>query len=157
MWDDEDNNPYGSFARHDSNASDAPGLASPTARKTLEKHSEHVAGPRTDFAQVPYRPATPPSEASSPAQESPEYVSHRDMSDVDYNDDQEEEEEEEEETVTQKKGGYDARVEQWLHEHPDQVILITNAGKEGVNYIQYTISCGVCMPEDEVGLPLIGF
>jgi hypothetical protein len=33
MWDDEDNNPYGSFARHDSNSSDVPGLASPTARK----------------------------------------------------------------------------------------------------------------------------
>jgi hypothetical protein len=77
-------------------------------------------------------------------------VSHRDMSDVDYNDDHEEEEEEE--TVTQKKGGYDARVEQWLHEHPDQVILITNAGKEGVNYIQYTISCGVCMAEVRGGL-----
>jgi hypothetical protein len=44
---------------------------------------------------------------------------------------------------TQKKGGYDARVEQWLHEHPDQIILITNAGKDGVNYIQYTINCGV--------------
>lgn len=33
MWDDEDNNPYGSFARHDSNSSDVPGLASPGARK----------------------------------------------------------------------------------------------------------------------------
>ena len=33
MWDDEDNNPYGSFARHDSNTSDTPGLASPAARK----------------------------------------------------------------------------------------------------------------------------
>jgi hypothetical protein len=61
------------------------------------------------------------------------------MSDVDYND----EHEEEEPVKTQKKGGYDARVEQWLHEHPDQIILITNAGKEGVNYIQYTINCGV--------------
>jgi hypothetical protein len=66
------------------------------------------------------------------------------MSDVDYNDDQEEEEVR---ATTQKKGGYDARVEQWLHEHPDQIILITNAGKEGVNYIQYTINCGVCIKE----------
>jgi hypothetical protein len=32
MWDDEDNNPYGSFARHDS-SNDPSGLASPTARK----------------------------------------------------------------------------------------------------------------------------
>ena len=31
MWDDEDNNPYGSFARHDSNSSDVGGLASPGA------------------------------------------------------------------------------------------------------------------------------
>jgi hypothetical protein len=69
------------------------------------------------------------------------------MSDVDYNDEQEEEEP----VKAQKKGGYDARVEQWLHEHPDQVILITNAGKEGVNYIQYTINCGVRMA-DEGGL-----
>ncbi|CAO2651580.1 Nn.00g041500.m01.CDS01 [Neocucurbitaria sp. VM-36] len=117
MWDDEDNNPYGSFARHDSNTSDAPGLASPAA--------------------LPYRPATPPSEASSPAQESPEYVSQRDMSDVDYN-----EEQEGEEAKPPKKGGYDARVEQWLYEHPDQLVLITSAGKDGVNYIQYTINCG---------------
>jgi hypothetical protein len=43
MWDDEDNNPYGSFARHDSNASDAPGLASPTARKTLKHYPKSVA------------------------------------------------------------------------------------------------------------------
>ena len=43
-----------------------------------------------------------------------------------------------------KKGGYDARVEQWLYENPEHIILITNAGKDGVNYIQYTINCGVC-------------
>jgi hypothetical protein len=64
------------------------------------------------------------------------------MSDVDYNDDRDEEEVR---ATTQKRGGYDARVEQWLHEHPDQIILITNAGKDGVNYIQYTINCGVCI------------
>jgi hypothetical protein len=61
------------------------------------------------------------------------------MSDVDYNDN---DDQEEEQPKHQKKGGYDARVEQWLHEHPDQLILITSAGKEGVNYIQYTINCG---------------
>ncbi|KAF1831463.1 hypothetical protein BDW02DRAFT_505241 [Decorospora gaudefroyi] len=119
MWDDEDNNPYGSFARHDSNTSGGPGLASPDA--------------------IPYRPATPPSETwSSPAQESPEYVSQRDLSDVDYN----EEPDEGADAKAPKKGGYDARVEQWLYEHPDQLILITSAGKDGVNYIQYTINCG---------------
>lgn len=119
MWDDEDNNPYGSFARHDSTSSDAPGLASPTT--------------------VPYRPATPPSEPSSPAQSPPQFVSQRDMSDVDYN---EENENEDDAPKPQKKSGYDARVEQWLYEAPDQIILVTSAGKDGVNYIQYTINCG---------------
>ncbi|KAA8617880.1 Phoxy PX domain protein [Pyrenophora tritici-repentis] len=113
MWDDEDNNPYGSFARHDS--TDIPGIASPAA--------------------LPYRPATPPSEAASSPAESPEYVSQRDMSDVDYNEDRGD-------SKAPKKGGYDARVEQWLYEHPDQLVLITSAGKDGVNYIQYTINCG---------------
>ncbi|KAF2126245.1 sorting nexin-like protein-41 [Dothidotthia symphoricarpi CBS 119687] len=117
MWDDEDNNPYGSFARHDSNSSDVPGLASPAA--------------------LPYRPATPPSETSSNTQESPEYISQRDMSDVDYDEDHEREE-----PVAKKRDEYHARVEQWLYENPDQLILITDAGKEGANYIQYTISCG---------------
>ncbi|PSN74124.1 hypothetical protein BS50DRAFT_8480 [Corynespora cassiicola Philippines] len=120
MWDDEDNNPYGSFARHDSNSSDVPGLTSPGA--------------------LPYRPATPPSEASSPALDSPEYISQRDMSDVDYNEDPEQAE-----RVAPKKGGYDSRVEQWLYENPGSPILITYAGKNlegGGGYIAYTINTG---------------
>ena len=60
------------------------------------------------------------------------------MSDVDY-----EEHDENADPQEPKKGGYDARVEQWLYEHPDQLVLITSAGKDGVNYIQYTINCGV--------------
>ncbi|KAF2003119.1 hypothetical protein P154DRAFT_487503 [Amniculicola lignicola CBS 123094] len=121
MWDDEDNNPYGSFARHDSNASDVPGVGSPGA--------------------LPYRPVTPPSvESSSPANESPEYISQRDMSDVDYN-----EEAQDAEQVAPKKGGYDSRVEQWLYENPGSTILITYAGKNlegGGGYIAYTINTG---------------
>jgi hypothetical protein len=46
MWDDEDNNPYGSFARHDSNASDGPGLASPAARKTSTTYISLSKGSR---------------------------------------------------------------------------------------------------------------
>ncbi|KAF2201141.1 putative autophagy protein Atg20 [Delitschia confertaspora ATCC 74209] len=119
MWDDEDNNPYGSFARHDSNSSDPAGLGSPGA--------------------LPYRPATPPSPGSpSAADESPAYITHRDMSDVDYNDD--------DDTpngprVTPKKGGYHSRVEQWLYESTDP-ITITYAGKNlesGGSFIAYTI------------------
>lgn len=60
------------------------------------------------------------------------------MSDVDYDDDQQSGE-----PVAPKKGGYDARVEQWLYENPGQLILITEAGKDNVNFIQYTINCGV--------------
>ncbi|KAF2677885.1 sorting nexin-like protein-41 [Lentithecium fluviatile CBS 122367] len=121
MWDDEDNNPYGSFARHDSNASEVPGLTSPGA--------------------LPYRPATPPSEASDPARDSPDYNAQRDMSDVDYN----EEEASGEERIVPKKGGYDSRVEQWLYENPGSQILITYAGKNlegGGGYIAYTINTG---------------
>ncbi|KAF2270319.1 hypothetical protein CC78DRAFT_528794 [Lojkania enalia] len=121
MWDDEDNNPYGSFARHDSNSSDVPGLGSPAA--------------------LPYRPATPPSDTSSPAHGSPEYISQRDMSDVDYNEDSQSVTEQ----VVPKKGGYDSRVEQWLYENPGSPILITYAGKNlegGGSYIAYTINTG---------------
>ncbi|KAF2785858.1 hypothetical protein K505DRAFT_330746 [Melanomma pulvis-pyrius CBS 109.77] len=121
MWDDEDNNPYGSFARHDSNADHVPGLTSPGA--------------------LPYRPVTPPSVASSsPTHESPEYISQRDMSDVDYNEDAQSAEH-----VAPKKGGYDSRVEQWLYENPESSILITYAGKNlegGGGYIAYTINTG---------------
>ncbi|KAK7181654.1 sorting nexin-41 [Paraphaeosphaeria sporulosa] len=126
MWDDEDNNPYGSFARHDSNSNEVPGLASPGA--------------------LPYRPATPPSEASSPAQESPEYIPGRDLTDINY-DDRENDDEEEAggERIAPKRGGYDSRAEQWLYENPDSPILITYAGKNvegGGNWITYTIATG---------------
>jgi hypothetical protein len=61
------------------------------------------------------------------------------MSDVDY-----EEHDEATDPRAPRKGRYDARVEEWLYEHPDQLVLITSAGKgDGVNYIQYTINCGV--------------
>lgn len=63
------------------------------------------------------------------------------MSDVDYNEDRGDAD-----PKAPKKGGYDARVEQWLYEHADQLVLITSAGKDGVNYIQYTINCGVRGP-----------
>lgn len=47
MWDDEDNNPYGSFARHDSNTSDVTGLASPAACKASKSNMT------LDFGQIP--------------------------------------------------------------------------------------------------------
>jgi len=130
MWDDEDNNPYGSFARHDSTTSDGPGLVSPAA--------------------LPYRPATPPSDASSPIHESPAYISKRDLNHAGYGEEYGGHEDHEAggvieagaDTAPPRRGGYDARVEQWLHQYPHQLVLITSAGKDGVNYIQYTINCG---------------
>ncbi|KAF2497557.1 hypothetical protein BU16DRAFT_525204 [Lophium mytilinum] len=121
MWDDEDNNPYGSFVRHDSDASHAPALGSP--------------------GSLPYRPATPPSDVSSPRNDSPEFVHQpRDMSEVDYDED-----DGEGTKIEPKKGGYDSRVEMVLYENPDLPILITYAGKNlegGGGYIAYTIRTG---------------
>ncbi|KAF1964181.1 hypothetical protein BU23DRAFT_562153 [Bimuria novae-zelandiae CBS 107.79] len=124
MWDDEDNNPYGSFARHDSNSNQVPGLPSPEA--------------------LPYRPTTPPSETSSPAHESPAYPGRGDMGTIDFQDD-ENEASEGEERVSPRKDGYDSRAEQFLYENPDSPILITFAGKNaegGGNWISYTIVTG---------------
>jgi hypothetical protein len=128
MWDDEDNNPYGSFARHDSNDTDhVPGLPSPAV----------------------YRPATPPSDTSSPAhEESPDQLSQHGMTHIHYDDDEDEDDGDDgdqEERVAPKKGGYDSRVEQWLYENPASHILITYAGKNlegGGGYIAYTINTG---------------
>ena len=93
---------------------------------------------------MPYRPATPPSEASSPARDSPDYNAQRDMSDVDYSEDQQGEDE----PAAPRKGRYENRIEEWLYENPDSPILITYAGKNlegGGSYIAYTIITGVCM------------
>ncbi|KAF2634737.1 hypothetical protein P280DRAFT_502253 [Massarina eburnea CBS 473.64] len=120
MWDDEDNNPYGSFARHDSNSDHVPGLSSP--------------------GSLPYRPGTPPSEPDSPAFDSLEYTPQRDMSDVDYN-----EEPPSEDYMAPKKGRYESRVEEWLYEQAGSSILITYAGKNlegGGGFIAYTINSG---------------
>ncbi|KAF1961688.1 hypothetical protein CC80DRAFT_488129 [Byssothecium circinans] len=120
MWDDEDNNPYGSFARQDSNSDHVPGLSSP--------------------GSLSYRPGTPPSEPDSPALDSSEYNPQQHMSDVDYN-----EEYRSTERATPKKGPYESRVEEWLYEQPGSSILITYAGKNlegGGGYIAYTINSG---------------
>ncbi|CAI6334385.1 unnamed protein product [Periconia digitata] len=136
MWDDEDNNPYGSFARHDSNSSHVPGLSSPSS--------------------LPYRPATPPSDPDSPAFDATDYNPQRAMSDVDYDDDEDDggfsgaDQQGSGATVgpahpPHRKGRYDSRVEEWLYENPDSSILITYAGKNlegGGGYIAYTISTG---------------
>ncbi|KAK4502741.1 hypothetical protein PRZ48_006167 [Zasmidium cellare] len=117
MWDDEDNNPYGSFHRRDSETSD---IASPTERFN--------------------RPSTPPSGHSSP-EHTPHFISRpSDLSDEELDDEQPKGPK-----VQPKEGGYDSRIEQILYEHPELEIQITHAGKNtegGGSYITYTIQTG---------------
>lgn len=115
MWDDEDNNPYGSFKRRDSEGSDdVPG-----------------------FSQSP---STPPSERAEDA--SPEFPSNpsHEMDEETLHEDQFESR-----IVEPRKGGYDIRIEQILYEHPDLEIQIVQAGKNvesGGGYITYAIRTG---------------
>ncbi|TKA62008.1 hypothetical protein B0A55_11992 [Friedmanniomyces simplex] len=115
MWDDEDNNPYGSFHRRDSETSD---IQSPD-RFT--------------------RPDTPPSGRSSPDQ--PNFISRpSDLSDEELDDDRSRGPK-----VQPKEGGYDSRIEQILYEQPELEIQIVHAGKNtegGGGYITYTIRTG---------------
>lgn len=112
MWNDEDNNPYGSFDRR--SPLDQP--ESPTSR----------------FA----RPTTPPSESSS-ISEVADHASPKQRPEVHDADDGTTDN-----SQPNKKGGYESRVERLLHEHADLVITITYAGKNlegGGSYIAYTI------------------
>ncbi|KAL8806721.1 MAG: hypothetical protein Q9182_001118 [Xanthomendoza sp. 2 TL-2023] len=121
MWNDEDNNPYGSFDRHGSPPEDQ---ASHPQQSGFE------------------RPMTPTSGTSSPTNEPPEFVSRlRDLSD----DDEDNYAQQRSEQIQRKKGGYDSRIEQMLYENPDLQIVITDAGKShesGGSFIVYTIRTG---------------
>lgn len=116
MWNDEDNNPYGtSFDRRDSQTSSSANPTSPTPR---------------DYRSFE-TPQTPPSgsEDGHPHAE--------------YGD--EDEEPRDEAAPKRKPGGYSSRIEQILYENPDLSILITDAGKSlesGGRYIVYTIRTG---------------
>nr|POF17145.1 sorting nexin-41 [Quercus suber] len=115
MWDDEDNNPYGSFHRRDSEASEAQ---SP------------------DYAH----PSTPPSGRSSPLHPPGNTTRSTDLSDEELDDDRPKDQK-----VQPKEGGYDSRIEQILYEHPELEIQIVYAGKNtegGGGFITYTIRTG---------------
>ncbi|KAI9047966.1 hypothetical protein LZ554_007768 [Drepanopeziza brunnea f. sp. 'monogermtubi'] len=123
MWNDEDNNPYGtSFERRDSSSS----AANPSS-----PGSQHgFGGPRTPDSNgsihdpdVPRRHQYDTSDAGS----DDEYGGSA------------------HEAPKRKKGGYDSRIEQILYENPDLPILIVDAGKSaesGGKYIVYTIRTG---------------
>ncbi|KAH7170511.1 hypothetical protein EDB81DRAFT_753021 [Dactylonectria macrodidyma] len=122
MWNDEDNNPYGtSFDRRDSQTSSSANPTSPTTRE--------------------YRSFEPPHTPTSGSDdESPQFghtVGRADSDeDIVSRDDA---------GPRRKPGGYNSRIEQILYENPDLPIVITDAGKSlesGGRYIVYTIRTG---------------
>ncbi|KAF8860475.1 sorting nexin-like protein-41 [Acephala macrosclerotiorum] len=123
MWNDEDNNPYGtSFERRDSSASSTANPSSPG--------SQHgYAGPRT--------PSTiDDNHHDTDTDRTPHYDTSDAGSEDEYGGPS---------PPKRKKGGYDSRIEQILYENPDLPILIVDAGKSlesGGKYIVYTIRTG---------------
>ncbi|PGH31848.1 sorting nexin-41 [[Emmonsia] crescens] len=127
MWNDEDNNPYGSFDRH----------------QDAESEPFHE-GPASSTFEAP---STPQSTSSNP-DPPPDYVSRLD-SPINHDVDQDEVGDyahpEEDQGYPRKKGVYQSRIEQILYEHPELPILITHAGKNhesGGSFIVYTIRTG---------------
>ncbi|UZP44159.1 hypothetical protein NXS19_011971 [Fusarium pseudograminearum] len=119
MWNDEDNNPYGtSFDRRDSQSSSI----NPTSPSTREYQRFEP-------------PQTPTSDSDN---EHNHGVIHDDSDDDD-------EDLTQDAGPKRKPGGYDSRIEQILYENPKLSILITDAGKSiesGGRYIVYTIKTG---------------
>lgn len=124
MWNDEDNNPYGtSFERRDSSASSAPGPNSPDSPRGYNG------------------PQTPSTIDDNDNDANPRQYQH-DTSDAESED---EYGSASKSGPRRKKGGYDSRVEQILYENPELPILIVDAGKSaesGGKYIVYTIRTG---------------
>ena len=141
MWNDEDNNPYGSFDRRDS-SDNGPAAQHVARRFYIQVHKRWALADISSAAGFE-RGSTPTSGDSSPTNEPPEFVSRpRERSDDeadDYNQGGSG-------NLPRKKGGYDSRIEQVLYENPDLQIIITDAGKShesGGSYIVYTIRTGV--------------
>ncbi|KAG6004312.1 Sorting nexin, cytoplasm-to-vacuole targeting pathway/endosomal sorting [Claviceps maximensis] len=124
MWNDEDNNPYGtSFDRRDSQTSSSVNPTSPSSR-TYRSYD------------VPHTP-TSGSEDDEPAFGQVSAAAHGENYQI---------AEPHEETARKRKpGGYTSRIEQVLYENPETPIIITDAGKSvesGGRYIVYTIRTG---------------
>ncbi|KAG6040417.1 Sorting nexin, cytoplasm-to-vacuole targeting pathway/endosomal sorting [Claviceps citrina] len=124
MWNDEDNNPYGtSFDRRDSHTSSSINPTSPSSR-----HYQSFDAPQTP---------TSGSEDDEPAFGQVSATARGDNYQVP--------EAHEEATQRRRPGGYTSRIEQILYENPDTPIIITDAGKSlesGGRYIVYTIRTG---------------
>ncbi|KAJ9425174.1 mRNA capping enzyme, catalytic domain-containing protein [Fusarium oxysporum] len=117
MWNDEDNNPYGtSFDRRDSQSSSV----NPTSPSTRN-----------------YQSFEPPQTPTSGSDDE-----HGQFGHGGGNDDGDSAQDT---GPKRKPGGYDSRIEQILYENPKLSILITDAGKSlesGGRYIVYTIKTG---------------
>ncbi|KAF5026650.1 hypothetical protein F66182_1276 [Fusarium sp. NRRL 66182] len=142
MWNDEDNNPYGtSFDRRDSQTSSV-NPASPSTRNYLGRMMD--TGPfeyeKTLFdtyTESPDQPFEAPQTPTSGSDDEHDNFGHGD-SDEDVVSAQDS-------GPKRKPGGYDSRIEQILYENPNLSILITDAGKSlesGGRYIVYTIRTG---------------
>ena len=133
MWDDEDNNPYGSFHRRDSDSDiQSPEERTSPSHSHDDSFSKVAARANGPLSPGINRPSTPPS---------PQFISRpSDLSDEELEDAQLKNSK-----VQPKEGGYDSRIEQILYELPNLEIQITNAGKNtegGGAYITYTIRTG---------------
>ncbi|CAK7228013.1 Sorting nexin, cytoplasm-to-vacuole targeting pathway/endosomal sorting [Sporothrix bragantina] len=125
MWNDEDNNPYGSsFDRRDSYGSSA-------TPSSPDSHPNFDASSLTDeeSQDIPgyVKPTTADDESDDEEAEEVAAVSHGELQ------------------PRRKPGGYDSRIEQLLYENPETPIYITDAGKSVENsgrYIVYTIRTG---------------
>lgn len=121
MWNDEDNNPYGtSFDRRDSQSS-----------------SVNPTSPSTRNYQPFEAPQTPTSESDDDHRQFGHSARHGDSDD--------DEDSAQDAGPKRKPGGYDSRIEQILYENPKLSIIITDAGKSiesGGRYIVYTIKTG---------------
>ncbi|KFX89130.1 hypothetical protein V490_07219 [Pseudogymnoascus sp. VKM F-3557] len=122
MWNDEDNNPYGtSFERRDSGTpSSGDQSTTEQAHNTSESPAPDAFAEPPDFAQS----AGFVNESDSEEGYASEALGNS--------------------RPGPKPGGYDSRVEQLLYENPNLPILITEAGKgaDGTKYIAYTIRTG---------------
>lgn len=122
MWDDEDNDPYRSFHRRDSDQSEVQSPADPSVIAPFGQSSP--SGPQDYTAQYGQRST--------------------DLSDEELGDDAQDDEARSRPPAT-REGGYDSRVEQILDANPHLDIHIIYAGKNpegGGGFITYTIRTG---------------
>lgn len=142
MWNDEDNNPYGSsFDRRDSfESSVAP--SSPDSRECLYLLFVFVLQ-----TWILIMSALDARYDTTSTDEEPDIISGYAKPSSDGDSDEEEAAQAHGELQPKRKpGGYDSRIEQILYENPETPILIVDAGKSLENsgrYIVYTIRTGV--------------